>query len=184
MRRANTTFVHASGAEMPPFEGGDDTMFQGQLIGIYTAQSKGSDLQLIDQVEAVPGRGLVGDRYFLKEGTYSPKDGPDREVTLIETEALEGLAREYEITLQPAQARRNLLTRGVALNHLVGLTFTVGPVVLQGIRLCEPCGHLEKLTCKGTKKGLIHRGGLRAQVLAGGRLDIGAAILPRILKDT
>ncbi len=84
----------------------------------------------------------------------------------------------YEITLAPNDARRNLLTRGVPLNHLVGKTFTVGTVVLRGIRLCEPCGHLEKLTCKGVEKGLAHRGGLRAQVVSGGVLEVGAAIVP------
>ena len=153
-------------------------MFQGQLIGIFLGPRKGGDLQPAERVEAVAGRGLVGDRYFLKEGTYSVKDGPDREVTLIEAEALEGLAREYEITLTPAQSRRNLLTRGVPLNHLVGKTFTIGNVVLRGIRLCEPCGHLEKLTCKGVEKGLIHRGGLRAQIIQGGVLTVGAVVDP------
>jgi MOSC domain-containing protein YiiM len=151
-------------------------MFQGNLLSIFIAARKGHDLHAIDKVEAVAGRGLVGDRYFAKEGTFSDKDGPDREVTLIEAEALDGLAREYDITLQPAQSRRNLLTRGVPLNHLVGKTFTVGKVVLRGIRLCEPCGHLEKLTCKGVQKGLLHRGGLRAQIVSGGVLEAGAAI--------
>ena len=151
-------------------------MFQGQLLGIFVAARKGHDLQAMERVEAVTGRGLIGDRYFLKEGTFSDKDGPDREVTLIEAEAIEGLAREYEVTLEPAKARRNLLTHGVPLNHLVGHTFTIGTVVLRGIRLCEPCGHLAKLTCKEVQKGLIHRGGLRAQVIAGGMLEVGAAI--------
>ena len=151
-------------------------MFHGQLVGIYIAPHKGKDLQPLERVEAVAGRGLMGDRYYLKEGTYSAKDGPDREVTLIEAEALDGLTREYELTLQPAQSRRNLLTRGVPLNHLVGQTFTIGTVVLRGIRLCEPCGHLEKLTCKGVERGLRHRGGLRAQVVAGGVLEVGAAV--------
>lgn len=151
-------------------------MFQGQLVNIFIAAQKGKDLQAIAAVEAVAGRGLSGDRYFQKEGTFSPKDGPDREVTLIEMEALEGLAREYQISLEPAQSRRNLLTRGVPLNHLVGKTFKVGKVVLRGIRLCEPCGHLEKLTCKGVEKGLIHRGGLRAQIVTGGVLEVGSAI--------
>lgn len=151
-------------------------MFHGQLIGIYLGARKGKDLDSVETVEAVPGRGLTGDRYFLKEGTYSAKDGPDREVTLIEIEALEGLEREYEIALPPHQSRRNLLTRGVPLNHLVGKTFSVGGVVLRGIRLCEPCGHLEKLTCKGVEKGLLHRGGLRAQILTGGALQVGAAV--------
>jgi MOSC domain-containing protein YiiM len=153
-------------------------MFHGQLMGIFLGRRKGEDLQPLDRVEVVAGRGLVGDRYFLKEGTFSAKDGPDREVTLIEAEALDGLAREYQITLPPAQARRNLLTRGVPLNHQVGRTFAIGPVILRGIRLCEPCGHLEKLTVKGVRTGLIHRGGLRAQVLQGGMLHVGAAITP------
>ena len=151
-------------------------MFQGQLLGIFITPRKGTDLQAIDNVEAVPGSGLVGDRYFDNEGTFSTKECPDREVTLIEAEALAGLAREYDLTLQPAQTRRNLLTRGVPLNHLVGKTFSIGPVVLRGIRLCEPCGHLEKLTCKGVEKGLKHRGGLRAQLVTGGVLEVGAAI--------
>jgi MOSC domain-containing protein YiiM len=151
-------------------------MFHGQLVNIFVSPHKSKNLQPIDKAEAVAGRGLVGDRYYLKEGTYSAKDGPDREVTLIEAEALEGLAREYEISLQPFQARRNLLTRGVPLNHLVGKTFTIGPVVLRGIRLCEPCGHLEKLTCKGVEKGLLHRGGLRAQIVTGGPLEVGAKV--------
>lgn len=154
-------------------------MFTGQLIGIFSAARKSADLQSLEEAEAIAGRGLVGDRYFLKEGTFSNKESPDREITLIETEALEGLAREYQISLQPAQARRNLLTRGVPLNHLVGSTFTIGPVVVRGIRLCEPCGHLEKLTCKGVQPGLVHRGGLRAQVLASGVWKVGAAIIPR-----
>ena len=151
-------------------------MFNGQLIGIYVAEQKGTDLHSLDKIEAIAGRGLAGDRYFLKEGTFSPKDGPDREVTLIEVEALEGLAREYEVTLAPHQSRRNLLTLGVPLNHLVGKTFTIGAVTLRGIRLCEPCGHLAKLTCSAVEKGLKHRGGLRAQIVTGGVLEVGAAI--------
>jgi MOSC domain-containing protein YiiM len=153
-------------------------MFHGQLIGIFVAGRKGQDLEACTRVEAVAGRGLVGDRYYLKEGSFSDKDGPDREVTLIESEALEGLTREYEQTLTPAEARRNLLTRGVPLNHLVGQAFKVGAVVLRGIRLCEPCGHLEKLTGKSVRKGLVHRGGLRAQIVTGGTLEVGAAITP------
>jgi len=154
-------------------------MFNGQLIGIFSAARKGGELSPQQNAEVIAGRGLVGDRYFLKEGTFSNKEGPDREITLIEFEALEGLEQEYKITLQPHQTRRNLLTRGVPLNHLVGQTFSIGPVVLRGIRLCEPCGHLEKLTCKGVQPGLVHRGGLRAQVLEGGVLKVGDAITSR-----
>jgi MOSC domain-containing protein YiiM len=151
-------------------------MSEGQLIGIFIAPRRREDLQAVAQIEAVAGRGLAGDRYFLQDGTFSHKPGPDREVTLIEVEALEALARESHITLQPAQARRNLVTRGVPLNHLVDREFTVGQVVLYGIRLCEPCSHLESLTCKGVHDALRHRGGLRARVVQGGILRNGDRI--------
>jgi len=153
-------------------------MFQGKLLGIFITPHKAESLQPVTEADAVPGQGLSGDRYFRKEGTYSAKSGPDREVTLIEQEALDGLRREYDLTLEPSQSRRNLLTEGVPLNHLVGKEFTVGDVVLRGIRLCEPCAHLEKLTSAGVHKGLIHRGGLRAQVVKGGTLKLGDRIAP------
>ena len=154
-------------------------MFQGQLIGIFIAEKPRGDPRPVDQVEAVPGKGLAGDRYFMGEGTFSTKPGPDREVTLIEVEALEALLQEAKIELKPNQARRNLVTRGVPLNHLVGQEFAVGDVVLRGLRLCEPCNHLEKLTSEGVNKGLVHRGGLRAQVVKGGNLKKDDVIRPR-----
>jgi len=92
---------------------------------------------------------------------------------LIESEALAALARECGITLQPIQARRNLVTHGVPLNHLVDQEFSVGEVRLRGIRLCEPCAHLEAMTQKGIREGLLHRGGLRARVIKGGTIRIG-----------
>src|SRR5262245_49559477 len=101
-------------------------MFQGSLAGIYIAERKRDTLRPVEQAEAVAGHGPVGDRYYLKDGTFSKKDSPDREVTLIEIEALEALARECKIELEPGQARRNLVTRGVPLNHLIGREFTVG----------------------------------------------------------
>lgn len=154
-------------------------MFQGRLLAICLAPKMGEPLQTVEQVEAVTGSGLVGDRYFIGQGTFSKKAGPDREVTLIESEALAGLATDYEIAIEPPQARRNLVTQGVPLNHLVGREFNVGDAVLRGIRLCEPCGHLEKLTAKkGIEKGLRHRGGLRAQIVRGGAVRVGDAIRP------
>jgi MOSC domain-containing protein YiiM len=151
-------------------------MFQGELLGIYLAERKCAPLQSVDEAEAVPGRGLMGDRYYLGEGTYSAKKGPDREVTLIEIEALQALRRESDLTLDAAESRRNLLTHGVPLNHLVGQEFTVGAVRLRGLRLCEPCGHLERLTRAGVNEALCHRGGLRAQVVEGGMLHTGDSI--------
>lgn len=153
-------------------------MFQGKLLGIFAGPTKAANLQSVEQIEAETGRGLVGDRYFLEKGTFTKPGSADREVTLIEMEAIEALEHENQITLQPAQSRRNLVTRGVPLNHLVGQEFMVGEVRLRGIRLCEPCDHLESLTIKGVLKGLLHRGGLRAQILQGGILHTGDPITP------
>jgi MOSC domain-containing protein YiiM len=154
-------------------------MFQGQLVAIFIAEQKCVALQRVQQAQAVPGKGLEGDRYGMQQGTFSKPNSPDREVTLIESEALEALAHECDITLEPGQARRNLLTHGVPLNHLVGQEFRVGEVVLRGLRLCEPCGHLEELTTNGVKQGLCHRGGLRAQIIRGGVLRTGDVIQGR-----
>ncbi|MBI5836700.1 MAG: MOSC domain-containing protein [Candidatus Eisenbacteria bacterium] len=128
------------------------------------------------EVTAVPGRGLEGDRYHAGVGTYSRKMEPAREVTLVETEALDALEREYGYRLAPGASRRNIETRGVPLNHLVGREFRVGAARLRGIRLCEPCSHLAALTDARAHKGLVHRGGLRAQVLEGGAIRVGDAL--------
>jgi MOSC domain-containing protein YiiM len=151
-------------------------MFEGRLVGIYIAERPREVPRGVEHREAVAGQGLEGDRYFRQEGTFSKPGAPDREVTLIEIEAIEALAKEYSITVEPPQARRNLVTQGVPLNHLVGKEFTIGAVRLCGLRLCEPCGHLEKLTVQGIKDGLKHRGGLRAQIVQGGTLRQGDVI--------
>lgn len=130
-------------------------------------------MEKVDRVRAVAGRGLEGDRYFAEAGTYSRKSGPDRQITLIEVEAIQALARDHGVEIEPGEARRNVVTRGVALNHLVGRRFHVGEVLLQGIRLCEPCKHLARLVEQDVVPGLIHRGGLRAEILEGGTLRAG-----------
>jgi MOSC domain-containing protein YiiM len=130
-------------------------------------------MEHVGSVRAVAGRGLEGDRYFLKAGTYSAKDGSDREITLIESEALEALSRDYALSIDASETRRNVATRDVALNHLVGRTFRVGDATVRGLRLCEPCGHMERLCGKRVRPGLVHRGGLRAEILAGGVIRVG-----------
>jgi MOSC domain-containing protein YiiM len=131
----------------------------------------------VEEAHAVAGRGLDGDRYFNKAGTFSATPGTGRDVTLIESESLEALERDYGIALGPDQSRRNILTRGVPLNHLVGREFSVGAVRLRGVRLCEPCSHLEQLTGKRVDRGLVHRGGLRADVLTGGPIRPGDPVV-------
>jgi len=145
----------------------------GQIISIYITPSAGEPPQAVDQVQAVPGLGLQGDRYFLQQGTYSDKPSPGRQLTLIESEALDDLAAGAGIHLDGAQSRRNLLTRGVQLNALVGVTFRIGAVTVHGVRLCEPCEYLEGLTQPGVLRGLVHRGGLRADILTPGTIHVG-----------
>jgi len=146
----------------------------GRVAGIFIAAEKEGPLEPRDEAKAVPGRGLEGDRYFAKAGTYSKTDGPHREVTFIESEAIAAAERDEKITIRPELTRRNILTEGVALNHLVGREFRVGELRFRGIRLCEPCRHMESLSgVAGARKALVHRGGLRAQVLDEGLLRVG-----------
>lgn len=148
--------------------------WQGTIVSIQMGESS-QPLQTVTSIEAEAGLGIVGDRYHAGQGTFSKKKGPDREITLIEQEALDALQREYDISLTSVEARRNVTTQGVPLNHLVGRQFKVGSVILQGIRLCEPCGHLKKITGKNVD-GLKHRGGLRAQIIQGGIIKTGDVV--------
>lgn len=148
----------------------------GHVVSIHIAVDGARAMTSVDRVRAVPGKGLEGDRYYAGTGTWSKRPGPDREVTLIESEAIEAMARDYGIHIDPGDARRNIVTRGVALAHLVGKEFKVGEVKLKGLRLAEPCGHLESLSKPGVKEGLVHRGGLRAQVLEEGTIASGDPI--------
>ena len=148
-------------------------MGTGTVVSIHITPGAAEPAQSVAEVRAVPGQGLAGDRYFNRSGTYSGKPGPDREVTLIEVEAIEALKRDYASDIDPGASRRNIVTRGIPLNHLVGREFRVGEVTLRGIRLCEPCSHLAQLTSQKVFAGLIHRGGLRAQILTEGMIRAG-----------
>ena len=142
------------------------------IAGIFIASDARGAMASLPAVNAVAGRGLEGDRYFNKQGTFW-KDHPDFQLTLIEEEAITALQRDYGIALAAGNARRNLVTRGVALNHLVGREFTIGSVRIRGLRLCEPCSHLEKMCDLQVIKGLRHRGGLRAEILESGQIQVG-----------
>jgi MOSC domain-containing protein YiiM len=150
-------------------------MVKGAIEAIHIAPGAKEPVRSVEQVLAVPGRGLEGDRYFLKQGTFY-KPEPAHELTLIEAEAIEAMMRDYGITLGPGEARRNLTTSGVPLNHLVGREFRVGDVRVRGLRLCEPCNHLQTVTGREVIKGLRHRGGLRAQILSEGVIRVGDVV--------
>jgi MOSC domain-containing protein YiiM len=147
------------------------------VVSIHIAPAAQAPLTPVETVRAVPGRGLEGDRYFHAAGTYSDRPSLDRDVTLIEAEAIEALQRDYGLVLAPGESRRNITTRGVALNHLVNQDFLVGAVLLRGLRLCDPCRHLERLTQPGVLRALIHRGGLRAHIVREGIIRVGDPIV-------
>ena len=153
--------------------------FSGTLTGISITPSPAGEMMAVDTVDAVAHLGLTGDRYALQTGTFQRKPGEaSQDVTLIEQEALDAALRDHQTSITHLMTRRNLLTVGVPLNHLVGKTFAVGDVLLRGLELCEPCRHLQKLTCKEILKPLIHRGGLRAEIIRGGTLKIGDVVRP------
>ena len=153
-------------------------MWQGSVVSIHISPAAGQPMETVPEARAVAGRGLEGDRYALGTGHYSGKPGEGgRELTLIETEALQALP-VLGVKLGAAESRRNIATTGVALNHLVGREFWVGAVKLRGTRLCEPCKYLDGLTQDGAMATLIHRGGLRAQILTDGLIRGGDTIKP------
>jgi MOSC domain-containing protein YiiM len=154
-------------------------MWEGSVVSIQIAPAAEAPMVTVPQVEAVAGKGLAGDRYFRRAGTYSERlPSAGRQVTLIEAEAIEAIAREAGLEIAPEASRRNITTRGVPLNHLVGRRLRIGDVVLEGTRLCEPCAHLESLSKGGVLKALVHRGGLRCDIVAGGVIKVGDTIRP------
>jgi MOSC domain-containing protein YiiM len=133
----------------------------GTVEGLHVSPQSEQLPQPVEAVE-VTAEGVLGDRYF-----------GERNLTLIEAEALEGLFEEAGIELTAAESRRQVLTRGVRLNDLVGTRFRVGEVECVGEEWCEPCSHLEGLTRPGVLRGLVHRGGLRADIVRDGRIAVG-----------
>jgi MOSC domain-containing protein YiiM len=150
----------------------------GEVLSIHITPQAEQPMIRVAQVNAVAGQGLEGDRYFLHTGTYSDTPGTGRNVTLIAEEALAEAEREFGFKLGPGESRRNIMTRGVALNDLVDREFKVGEVVLRGTRLCEPCDYLQR--CVGQEnvtKGLVHRGGLRCDIVTGGTIRVGDKVI-------
>jgi MOSC domain-containing protein YiiM len=152
--------------------------WQGQIVSIHIAARASAPTQAVEQARAVPGRGLEGDRYFLRVGSFSGRPGWWAELTLIESEAMEAVRRDYGIELAAGEMRRNIVTRDVPLNHLVGMEFRIGEVRLAGVKLWEPCGHLEKLTRPMVRAVLVHRGGLAARILTEGWIRVGDTVQP------
>lgn len=151
---------------------------KGRVEALALAEVATGPMHLVETAQALAGRGLAGDRYAAKAGTFTPADGTGvgYDLTLVQAEVLDDLLLDEDRRLGYAEARRNVVTRGIDLNALVGRRFRVADVECLGQRLCEPCSHLERLTTNGVLRGLIHRGGLRADVVTGGSIGVGATI--------
>jgi MOSC domain-containing protein YiiM len=149
---------------------------RGTLEAIHLADREGGPMRAVDAVEAIAGVGLTGDRYAIPIDQQDPNDDEVRDVTLVEAEQIEWLAGETGIRLSPGATRRNLTTRGIRLNDLVGRTFRVGSVRIEGVELCEPCAHMQQLIGQPVLRPLVHRAGLRARLLDDGELRVGDPI--------
>jgi MOSC domain-containing protein YiiM len=143
----------------------------GRVEGIYITADHGALPEPVDSVQAFAGRGLEGNRYFYDDAPSG------RAITLIAAEAVEAMEREHGISIEPRESRRNVVTRGVDVNDLVGKRFRVGDVECQGIELCEPCASLQAMTKPGVIQGLLHRGGLNADILSDGAINLGDAVV-------
>jgi MOSC domain-containing protein YiiM len=148
----------------------------GRVESIHVAPAGGAPMVALDRVGAITGVGLEGDRYATKAGTWSQDPRVDRDITLIEAEVIEDLAATDGIALAPGESRRNVTTRGIRLNELVGRRFRVGDVVCEGTRLCEPCQYLTDTVGKPILGPLAHRAGLRALIIEGGEIAVGVEV--------
>ncbi|MGH7844146.1 MAG: MOSC domain-containing protein [Candidatus Binatia bacterium] len=144
----------------------------GQIVSLHIAPAAGKEMVSVPEVHAVPDRGLRGDRFFRR--SWSALRRPDKALTLIEQETIEAAAAELGSALAPGDMRRNIVTLGVPLIELLNREFSVGGVVLRGLRLFEPCMHLEKLAgVPGVCNALLHRSGLKAAILTEGMIRVG-----------
>jgi MOSC domain-containing protein YiiM len=152
------------------------TVQGGRVEAIFVAPQAGAVMRPLDEARAIAGHGLEGDRYAAGEGTFSVAGGRGNDLTLIAGEVLDRLELPDGRPLSGAETRRNIVTRGLDLNALVGRRFRIGGLELIGRRRCEPCAHLQRLTRPGVLRELVHRGGLRADLTTNGSIRVGDPI--------
>ena len=149
----------------------------GSVVALFTVDRRAAPMKKVEQLYAFAGRGIEGDRYFLGTGTYSKKPEPGRQITLIKSEVLESLKDKFEITVKPEESRRNVLTRDIEINNLIGAEFFVGTVRLRAHRITQPCLYLEKLRNQaGLYKELWDNGGISCEILSDGVIKEGDII--------
>jgi MOSC domain-containing protein YiiM len=143
---------------------------------IFVAGKRGEPQMSVDAVRVVLGRGIEGDRHFGK----SKRVGQN--ITFVAAEEIERFSADSGLAIEPSGTRRNIITRGVPLNDLVGREFTVGGARFRGIELCEPCSRLaaylrnDEVTAARIIRLFAHRAGLRAAVLATAVIRVGDSI--------
>lgn len=150
----------------------------GQVVALHLCPRAFLPMRELETLTFVAGYGIQGDRYATGNGFYSHKPEEGRQVTLFEVETLEALWRDHGLALSPAEHRRNVTTRGVPLNHLVGRRFRLGATLLEATRLSVPCRHIEEVTGKEVFNLLLNRSGLNARILVGGTVCMGDAVEP------
>lgn len=151
-------------------------MFRGQVVDLCSAPRSFLPMRSFHELELETNNGVVGDRYAARIGFYSDLHHDGRQVTLFEVETLEAIERDYKIPLSTRDHRRNITTRGVPLNHLVGQRFRVGETLLEGVMLSVPCRHIEQITGKEIFNAMLHRSGLMAKIIRGGKIFINDII--------
>lgn len=150
---------------------------RGTVTAILVASEAELDMTRASAAHAEAGRGLAGDRYHAGVGTFSNPHAQGHDLTLVEQEVIDDLSDVFP-GYRAEDTRRNVVTSGIALNGLVGWRFRVGEVECLGRRLCEPCAHLDRISVRGSLRPLVHRGGLRADIVTSGRIAVGDAVEP------
>lgn len=157
----------------------------GVVEGIFIAERSGAPMKSVREVVGAAGRGLIGDRHCRPdpETVLEPSCGPSapphheiQDLSLVEAEVLDSIREEHGIELRGDETRRNIVTRGVRLNELVGRRFTLGSMLCEGVELCEPCVSIQRRTGKPVLKPLVHRGGLYARIVESGTVRVGDGI--------
>ena len=151
----------------------------GKVVSLFIVDRSAEPMKKVDQLAALAGQGIEGDRYLLGTGTYSKKPEPGRQVTLIQSEVLNSLNKRFNITVKPKESRRNVLTEGIEINDLIGKEFLVGTVRLRAHRLTRPCKYLENLLGQpGLYSELWDHGGISCEILTDGVIEEGDIITP------
>lgn len=149
----------------------------GRVLHIHTAPAAGEPMQAQQRVEARTGGGLIGDRYDARAGHWSPIKRRGDWLSLIEQEEIDRLRVSWGLALEPGETRRNITTQGIRLDSLLGRRFRIGEATCHAVRHCEPCTYLEQLLGREIIYPLVHRAGIRVEVVDGGVIALGDEIV-------